>query len=63
MRADGKQAEVYVLDEYDQAHMRLVDVAFIEGSRMAVRAGIQEGERIVIQGAPYLSEGRSVAVQ
>ena len=63
LRADGKQAEVYVLDEYDQAHMRLVDVAFIEGSRMAVRAGIQEGERIVIQGAPYLSEGRSVAVQ
>jgi multidrug efflux system membrane fusion protein len=63
LRADGKQAEVYVLDEHDQAHMRLVDVAFIEGSRMAVRAGIQEGERIVTQGAPYLSEGRSVAVQ
>lgn len=63
LRADGKQAEVYVLDESDEAHLRLIDVAFIEGSRMAVRAGIQEGERIVIQGAPYLSEGRSVAVQ
>jgi multidrug efflux system membrane fusion protein len=63
LRADGKQAEVYILDESDQAHLRLIDVAFIEGSRMAVRAGIQEGDRIVIQGAPYLSEGRSVAVQ
>lgn len=63
LRADGKQAEVYVLDQNQQAHLRLIDVAFIEGSRMAVRAGIQEGERIVIQGAPYLSEGRAVAVQ
>ncbi len=63
LRADGKQAEVYVLDENDQAYLRLIDVAFIEGSRMAIRAGIQEGERIVTQGAPYLSEGRSVAVQ
>lgn len=63
LRADGKQAEVYVIDEGNQARLRVIDVAFIEGSRMAVRAGIQEGERIVIQGAPYLSEGRSVAVQ
>jgi multidrug efflux system membrane fusion protein len=63
LRADGKQAEVYVLDENDHAHLRLIEVAFIEGSRMAVRTGIEEGERIVIQGAPYLSEGRSVAIK
>jgi RND family efflux transporter MFP subunit len=62
LRADGKQAEVYVLDGNDHAHLRLIDVAFIDGSRMAVRAGIQEGERIVIQGAPYLSEGHLVTV-
>lgn len=62
LRADGKQAEVYVLDEEDKAHLRLIDVAFIEGSRMAVRAGIKEGERIVTQGAPYLSEGRLVVI-
>ncbi len=63
LRADGKQAEVYILDESDEAHLRLIDVAFIEGSRMAVRSGIQEGDRIVTQGAPYLSEGRSVAIK
>ncbi|OUS40583.1 hypothetical protein A9R00_05290 [Oleispira antarctica] len=63
LRANGKQAEVYILDESDEAHLRLIDVAFIEGSRMAVRGGIQEGDRIVTQGAPYLSEGRSVAIK
>jgi RND family efflux transporter MFP subunit len=63
LRANGKQAEVYILNADNQAHLRLIDVAFIEGSRMAIRAGISEGERIVIQGVPYLSEGRSVAVQ
>jgi multidrug efflux system membrane fusion protein len=62
LRADGKQAEVYVLDDQQQAHLRLIEVAFIEGSRMAVRSGVQEGELIVIQGAPYLSEGRMVTV-
>lgn len=62
LRADGKQAEVYVLDDADQAHLRLIEVAFIDGSRMAVRSGIAEGERIVTQGAPYLSEGRLVSV-
>lgn len=62
LRADGKQAEVYVLDEEDRAHLRLIKVAFIEGRRMAVRDGLEEGERVVVQGAPYLSEGRLVSV-
>jgi RND family efflux transporter MFP subunit len=62
LRADGKQAEVYVLDEENKAHLRLINVAFIEGSRMAVRSGIEEGERVVTQGTPYLSEGRLVFV-
>jgi RND family efflux transporter MFP subunit len=62
LRADGKQAEVYVLDEENKAHLRLINVAFIEGSRMAVRSGIEEGERVVTQGTPYLSEGRLVVI-
>jgi multidrug efflux system membrane fusion protein len=63
LRADGKQAEIYVLDEDDRAQLRVINVAFIEGSHMAVREGLQQGERIVIQGAPYLSSGRLVAVK
>ena len=63
LRANGKQAEVYVLDDNNQAYLHSIDVAFIEGSHIAVRSGVQEGDRIVIQGAPYLSEGRSVEVQ
>lgn len=62
LRAEGKQAEVYVLDDENKAHLRLIEVAFIEGSRLAVRAGLKEGERVVTQGAPYLSEGRLVSV-
>lgn len=62
LRAEGKQAEVYILDDENKAHLRLIEVAFIEGSRLAVRAGLKEGERVVTQGAPYLSEGRLVSV-
>lgn len=62
LRADGKQAEVYVLDEENKAHLRFIDVAFIEGNRMAIRDGLKEGERVVTQGAPYLSEGHLVVI-
>lgn len=62
VRAEGKQAEVYVLDENNLARLRTVDVAFIEGRNMAVRSGLNEGDRLVIQGAPYLSEARSVSI-
>lgn len=40
LRAEGKQAEVYILDDENKAHLRLIEVAFIEGSRLAVRAGL-----------------------
>ncbi len=62
LRTKADQAEVFVLDADDKAHLRTVNIAFIEGGIMAVRDGVQENERIVVQGAPYLSEGSGVSV-
>ena len=62
LRTKADQAEVFVLDVDNKAHLRTVDIAFIEGGFMAVRNGLIQNERIVIQGAPYLSEGSDVSV-
>ena len=62
LRTKADTAEVYVLDAEDKAHLRTVNIAFIEGGYMAIREGVQQDERIVVQGAPYLSEGRDVAI-
>lgn len=62
LRTKADTAEVYVLDAEDKAHLRTVNIAFIEGGFMAIREGVQQDERIVVQGAPYLSEGRDVAI-
>lgn len=62
LRTKADSAEVYVLDSEDKAHLRSVDIAFIEGGYMAVRDGVENEERIVVQGAPYLSEGRDVSI-
>jgi len=62
LRTKADTAEVYVLDVEDKAHLRTVNIAFIEGGFMAIREGVQQDERIVVQGAPYLSEGRDVAI-
>lgn len=62
LRTKADQAEVFVLDANDKAHLRTVNIAFVEGGIMAVRDGVKENERIVVQGAPYLSEGSGVSV-
>lgn len=62
LRTKADQAEVFVLDTENKAHLRTVNIAFIEGGIMAVRDGVKESERIVVQGAPYLSEGSGVSV-
>jgi RND family efflux transporter MFP subunit len=62
LRTKAEQAEVFVLDADNKAHLRTVNIAFIEGGFMAVRDGVRQDERIVIQGAPYLSEGSGVSV-
>jgi RND family efflux transporter MFP subunit len=62
LKTKADQAQVFVLDTKNKAHLRTVNIAFIEGGRVAVRDGVKESERIVVQGAPYLKEGRRVSV-
>jgi RND family efflux transporter MFP subunit len=52
---------VYVIED-EVASKRLVEIGVIEGARCEVTNGLQEGERLVVNGMNYLTDGMSVEV-
>lgn len=61
VEGDKRKASVFVLDN-DRALRREVEVAFIAADDVALRNGLNAGERVVVGGALYLSDGEHVAV-
>ena len=58
---NGEHGIVFVL-EGGHARRREVQVAFIDGDELALRAGIRPGEVVITDGAPYIDDGERVAV-
>ena len=63
LSAEGKKGNVFIVDDQNKVRLSPINMAFIEGDKMAVLSGLQEGDRIVTQGASYLAEGRSVTIK
>jgi RND family efflux transporter MFP subunit len=63
VEADGTTGTVYVLDAAGKvARRRQVTVGAIVGDRVVVHAGLARGQRVVTEGAAWLSDGRAVRV-
>jgi RND family efflux transporter MFP subunit len=63
VEGNGRTASVYVPDAGgSRASRRRVEIAFIDGDRVAIQRGVQAGERVVTDGAAYLSDGASIAL-
>ena len=61
VEADGAEATVYVLDaQAGVARRRPIEVGPIVGERVVVLSGLTAGERVVTDGAAWLSEGAPV---
>lgn len=61
VEGSGRKAQVFVLDQ-KHARRREVEVAFIEGDRVALVDGIRAGERVITDGAQYLEDGEEVRI-
>lgn len=57
----GHTARLFVL-ENGHARRRDVEVAFIDGTSVALASGVARGERVITDGAQYLESGERVAV-
>jgi multidrug efflux pump subunit AcrA (membrane-fusion protein) len=56
----GELQEVYMVDQANIVQLRLVKTGKLFGERVAVLAGIREGERIIGEGVERVSEGSRV---
>ena len=56
VEGDGDHAGVWTLTSDGRAVRRAVQLAFIDGDRAAVTSGLEGVERIVVEGAPFLTE-------
>jgi membrane fusion protein, multidrug efflux system len=57
----GQLTSAYVVDAQGIARLRLVTAGARHGDRVEILSGLDAGERIVVEGAPRLSDGASVA--
>jgi RND family efflux transporter MFP subunit len=63
--AHAEAFAVYVVqgpDEASVAKLREVELGSFVGNSIPVKAGLKEGERVVVMGASFLSDGQSVRV-
>ena len=62
VEGEGQRASVFVI-EAGHAHRREVQVAFIDQDRVALQSGLNTGEQVVTDGAPYLEDGEAVVIE
>lgn len=61
VEADGPRAVVYVIDrQHNVARRKDVTLGPMHGEQVVVTAGLVVGERVVIDGATWLTDGRAV---
>jgi RND family efflux transporter MFP subunit len=58
----GRRASVYAVED-GKARRRSVEIAFIDGDRVALQDGPSAGSQVVTDGALFLTDGDSVRVQ
>lgn len=60
---DGTKATVWVPGPGGSVRKRIVETAFFDGDRVALRAGLDGVDTVVTDGAPYLSESTRIEVR
>jgi RND family efflux transporter MFP subunit len=60
VRAD--QATLYVVDRDGRARRRFVLIDGLDGEKVRVRKGLSVGDKVIVRGGPYVSEGQPVTV-
>jgi multidrug efflux system membrane fusion protein len=62
IEANGIHARIYVLDQENLASLRSVNIAYINGAYAMISSGVLEGERVVVQGGPFILDGAAIAI-
>ncbi len=62
LEANGSHASVYVLNKQKHAVIRKVTLAYLDGDYAMVSLGLEDGEKVVIKGGPYIINGAHISI-
>lgn len=62
IQAQGQDARIYVLNEQGHAQLRTVKLAYVDTHFAYIQSGAKDGERVVIEGGPFIKNGEDIAV-
>ncbi len=62
IQAQGQDARIYVLKEQGHAQLRTVKLAYVDTHFAYIQSGAKDGERVVIEGGPFIKSGEDIAV-
>jgi RND family efflux transporter MFP subunit len=63
VESDGGQGFVYVPQADGKVRRTPVTIAFLTGEKVAVSEGLEDVQRVVTTGAPYLRDGQAIQIQ
>lgn len=62
VEADGMSGQVFTLTPENTARKQAVTVAFIHGEQAALRAGLENSDKVITEGAAYLADGAKIRI-
>ncbi|MEZ4893875.1 MAG: efflux RND transporter periplasmic adaptor subunit [Saprospiraceae bacterium] len=60
VEGDGTKAFVFTMKNENTVAKTQVQIAHLDGDKTLIAKGLQEGDEVIVGGAPYLSDGKKV---
>jgi len=62
IRANGQKGSVYVVSGESDVKLKTVHIAYLNGANAMVTSGLQEGDRVVIEGGPFIVKNSKITI-
>lgn len=62
IRADGQKGSVYLVESATTVSLKSVEIAYLSGSNAMITSGLEDGDKVVIDGGPFIVAGSTITI-
>jgi RND family efflux transporter MFP subunit len=62
IQAKGYEGSIYVINDKGHAQLKTVQLAYVDAQFAYIKTGVVQGEQIVIEGGPFITNGEDIAI-
>ena len=62
IQANGKRGSVYAVSGDSNVELKMVDIAYLKGASAMITTGLKEGDRVVVEGGPFIVKNSKIAI-